>query len=123
MAEQRAWRRAGVRSGVADSRPWRAGASGGRPARGGGMERWRTRGAGCGGGARRGGAMGRREAELRPAAEEPGRREEDGGPRPAAWRGYRACGIAPDIERAEPNGKIAQVIESAAAANFLSILY
>ena len=43
MAEQRARRRAGVRSGVADSRPWRAGASGGRPARGGGMERRRVR--------------------------------------------------------------------------------
>ena len=43
MAELRARRRAGVRSGVADSRPWRAGASGGRPARGGGMERWRVR--------------------------------------------------------------------------------
>ena len=66
------------------------------------------------GAATQGGAAGRREQ---------GRREEEGSPRPAAWRGYRACGIAPDIERAEPNGKIAQVIESAAAANFLSIWY
>ena len=74
--------------------------------------------AGWSGGARGPVAAPERSEEELPVAEKPGCREEEGGPRLAAWRDTTSPVCAPDTESTEPNGRIADDIENAAAGFF-----